>query len=139
MTLVGHGSLFFGFGGKVIHVDPFGKLPRYGTLPRADLVLITPAHGDRLDAAALAAVREPETRILVALACDGKVEAARLLRNGETTAVHGITVEVVPAHSLVHKRSDASPFHPRGKGTATSPPSGRRGSTSRATRRASRR
>ena len=45
ITFVGHGSLFFTFGGKVIHVDPFGKLADYSTLPKADLVLITHAHG----------------------------------------------------------------------------------------------
>jgi L-ascorbate metabolism protein UlaG (beta-lactamase superfamily) len=116
VTFVGHGSLIFGFDGKVIHVDPFGKLADYGTLPKADLVLITHAHGDHLDAAALAAVRMPETSILVAPACEGKVEGAKLLRNGETATVDGITVEAVPAYNLVHKRPDGSPFHPKGEG-----------------------
>jgi L-ascorbate metabolism protein UlaG (beta-lactamase superfamily) len=116
VTFVGHGSLFFGFGGKVIHVDPFGKLADYGTLPKADLVLITHAHGDHLDAAALTAVRKPETRILVAPACVGKVEGATVLGNGEKTTVLGVTVEAVPAYNLVHKRPDGTPFHPKGEG-----------------------
>ncbi len=116
VTFVGHGSLFFGFGGKVIHVDPFGRLADYGTLPKADLVLITHAHGDHLDAGALAAVLTPQTRILVAPACKGKVEGATVLANGETTSLLGVTVEAVPAYNLVQKRPDGTPFHPKGEG-----------------------
>jgi L-ascorbate metabolism protein UlaG (beta-lactamase superfamily) len=116
VTFVGHGTLLFGFGGKVIHVDPYGKLADYATLPKADLVLITHAHGDHLDAAALAAVRKPETLILVAPACKGKVEGATVLENGENRTVLGLTVEAVPAYNLVHKRPDGTPFHPRGEG-----------------------
>lgn len=116
VAFVGHGSLFFGFGGKVIHVDPFGKLADYGALPKADLVLITHAHGDHLDAAALAAIRKPETRILVAPACEGKVEGATVLRNGEKATLLNVGVEAVPAYNLVHKRPDGTPFHPRGEG-----------------------
>jgi L-ascorbate metabolism protein UlaG (beta-lactamase superfamily) len=116
VTFVGHGSLFFGFGGQVIHVDPFGKLADYATLPKADVVLVTHAHGDHLDAAALAAVRKPGTRVLVARACEGKVEGATVLANGERASVAGVTVEAVPAYNLVHKRPDGSPFHPKGEG-----------------------
>ena len=116
VTFVGHGSLFFGFGGKVIHVDPFSRLADYGALPKADLVLITHGHGDHLDAAALAAIRKPETRILVAPACEGKVEGATVLRNGEKATLLNVGVEAVPAYNLVHKRPDGTPFHPRGEG-----------------------
>jgi len=116
VTFVGHGSLIFGFGGKVIHVDPFGKVADYATLPKADVVLITHAHGDHLDAAALAAVRKPETRLLVAPACEGKVEGATILRNGETATLAGFTVEAIPAYNLVHKRPNGTPYHPKGEG-----------------------
>jgi len=116
VTFVGHGSLIFGFGGKVIHVDPFGKLADYTKLPKADLVLITHAHGDHLDATALAAIRKPDTRILVAKACAGKVDGATALQNGETQTLAGVTVEAVPAYNLVHTRPDGTPFHPKGEG-----------------------
>ena len=116
VTFVGHGSLYFGYAGRVIHVDPFGKLADYGTLPKADLVLITHAHGDHLDAAALAAVRKPETRILVAPACAGKVEGATVLENGQMTTLQGVTVEAVPAYNVANKRPDGTPFHPKGEG-----------------------
>lgn len=116
VTFVGHGSLFFGFGGKVIHIDPFGKLADYTTLPKADLVLITHAHGDHLDATALAAIRKADTRILVSPACAGKIDGATVVGNGETATVLGLTVEAVPAYNLVHKRPDGTPFHPKGEG-----------------------
>ena len=116
VTFVGHGSLYFAFGGKVIHVDPFGRLTDYGALPKADLVLVTHAHQDHLDAAAIAAIRKPGTRLLVAPACEGKVEGATVLRNGESATLLGVTVEAVPAYNLVHKRPDGTPFHPKGEG-----------------------
>ena len=34
ITFIGHGSLIFTYGGKVIHVDPFSKLADYSTLPK---------------------------------------------------------------------------------------------------------
>jgi L-ascorbate metabolism protein UlaG (beta-lactamase superfamily) len=116
VTFVGHGSLVFEHGGRVIHVDPWGKLADYGTLPKADVVLVTHAHGDHLDPVALAAIRKPGTRVVVAPACEGKVDGATVLGNGETAALPGLTVEAVPAYNLVHTRPDGSPFHPKGEG-----------------------
>ena len=117
ITFVGHGSLFFRFGGKVFHVDPYGKLADYATLPKADVVLLTHAHGDHLDPAALAAVRTVTTKLVVAPACKGKVEGATVLPNGEATTVEEVRVEAVPAYNLVAKRPDGSPFHPKGEGS----------------------
>ncbi|MCL4807401.1 MAG: MBL fold metallo-hydrolase [Thermoanaerobaculia bacterium] len=116
VTFVGHGSLCFRFAGKVLHVDPYGKLADYSTLPKADVVLITHAHGDHLDPAALAAVLTPATKLVVAPACAGKFEGATVLRNGEATTVEGVPVQAVPAYNLVAKRPDGSPFHPKGEG-----------------------
>jgi L-ascorbate metabolism protein UlaG (beta-lactamase superfamily) len=39
-------------------------------------VLITHSHGDHLDPAALAAIRRPDTQVVVAPDCEGKVEGA---------------------------------------------------------------
>lgn len=116
VTFVGHGTLIFGYGGKAIHVDPFGKLADYATLPKADLVLITHAHGDHLDPGALAAIRRPDTPVVVAPDCEGKVEGAVVLQNGERKTLAGIEVAAVPAYNLVHVRPDGMPYHPRGRG-----------------------
>jgi L-ascorbate metabolism protein UlaG (beta-lactamase superfamily) len=116
VTFVGHGSLVFAQGGKTIHVDPWGKLADYSTLPKADLVLITHSHGDHLDPAALAAIRRPDTLVVVAPDCEGKVEGAIVMANGEHETVAGVEIAAVPAYNLVHKRPDGTPFHPRGRG-----------------------
>ena len=116
ITFVGHGTLILGLGGKVIHVDPFGKLADYATLPKADLVLITHGHGDHLDAKALAAIRTPGTTVIVAGICEGKVEGAVVMRNGEERVVAGIPIAAVPAYNIQNKRPDGTPFHPKGEG-----------------------
>jgi len=116
ITFIGHGTLMLGYGGKVIHVDPFARLADYSKLPKADLVLITHAHGDHLDPAALAAVRTPATTVIVAPVCEGKVEDATVLRNGEATQAAGLRIEAVPAYNIVHTRPGGGPYHPKGEG-----------------------
>ena len=116
ITFIGHGTLMLGYGGKVIHVDPFARLADYSKLPKADLVLITHAHGDHLDPAALAAVRTPATTAIVAPVCEGKVEGATVLRNGEATQAAGLRIEAVPAYNIVHTRPGGGPYHPKGEG-----------------------
>jgi L-ascorbate metabolism protein UlaG (beta-lactamase superfamily) len=116
ITFIGHGSLSFTFGGKVIHVDPYGEVAEYASLPKASLVLITHAHGDHLDPAALAAIRTADTAVVVSPACEGKVEGAIVLRNGDSRSVLGIPITAVPAYNIAHKRPDGTPFHPKGEG-----------------------
>ena len=116
ITFIGHATLMFEFGGKVIHVDPWSKLADYAKLPKADLILITHAHGDHLDPAAIEALRKPETEIVVSPVVDDRVPGCRVLANGETATVQGVKVEAVPAYNLVHMRSEGVPFHPKGEG-----------------------
>ena len=44
ITFIGHGTLMFTFGGKVIHIDPWTQLADYSKLPKADLILATHEH-----------------------------------------------------------------------------------------------
>jgi L-ascorbate metabolism protein UlaG (beta-lactamase superfamily) len=97
-------------------VDPFARVADYASLPKADLVLVTHVHGDHLDPAAIAAIRKPETLVVVAPDCEGKLEGASILKNGEQKTVAGISLAAVPAHNLVHKRPDGTPFHAPGRG-----------------------
>jgi len=105
ITFVGHGSLVFEHGGKVVHVDPFGRLTDYGALPKADLILVTHHHGDHLDPEAIAKLRTERTELVLTAEC------ARTVEGGT-----GFEIEAVPAYNQVHKRDNGEPFHPRGEG-----------------------
>ncbi|MFZ5788052.1 MAG: MBL fold metallo-hydrolase [Acidobacteriota bacterium] len=116
ITFVGHGTLVLTHAGKVTHVDPWSKLADYATLPKADLVLITHAHRDHLDPAALAAVRTATTEVVAATGCREKVEGAKFVANGESTVAAGVKVDAVPAYNIVGVRSAGMPYHPKGEG-----------------------
>ena len=116
ITFIGHGSLYFTFDGKVIHVDPFGQLTDYGQLPQADLVFVTHEHFDHLDSAALEKVRGPQTVVVANPAAADQISGCRAMKNGDVRTVDGITIEAVPAYNLVHKRDNGQPVHPTGGG-----------------------
>jgi L-ascorbate metabolism protein UlaG (beta-lactamase superfamily) len=116
ITCIGHGTLMFTFGGKVIHVDPVGQYADYGNLPKADLILITHEHRDHLDLKAVAALRQPGTKIVLNQAAAGQVPGGLVMKNGEVKTMAGLPIATVPAYNLVHKRENGEPFHPKGQG-----------------------
>ncbi len=116
ITFLGHGSLILSARGTVVHVDPYGKVADYPSLPKADLVLVTHEHQDHLDPAALAAVRTKQTRVVASAAAAARIEGATALDYGATVTVAGVAVAAVPAYNIRHSRSPGVPFHPRGRG-----------------------
>jgi len=116
ITFIGHGSLMFTFGGKVIHVDPVSKEADYARLPKADLILVTHQHGDHLDAKAVDILRTGKTVLVMTEACAQQVKGGMVMKNGEVKNVGGLKIEAVPAYNLVHMRSEGKPFHPKGEG-----------------------
>lgn len=116
ITFIGHASLVLEHGATVIHVDPFGKLADYRTLPKADLVLVTHEHFDHLDREAIAAVSTGETTILCNAASAREGLKGIVMKNGDTKKAAGVTVEAVPAYNIVHTRPDGVPYHPKGVG-----------------------
>jgi L-ascorbate metabolism protein UlaG (beta-lactamase superfamily) len=116
ITFIGHGTLMFTFGGRVIHVDPVGQYADYGKLPKADLILITHEHRDHLDPKVVETLRKPDTRIVVNQAGASQVAGGTVMKNGEVKTVAGLKIEAVPAYNLVHKRESGEPFHPKGRG-----------------------
>jgi L-ascorbate metabolism protein UlaG (beta-lactamase superfamily) len=116
ITFLGHGTLMMTFGGKTIHVDPYGEAGDYSSLPKADLIFITHEHFDHLDPAALKAIMKPETTVVATKACIGELPKAIIMANGDTRTVLGLPVEAVPAYNVAHKRPDGNPFHPKGSG-----------------------
>ena len=116
ITFLGHGSLMMTFGGKTIHVDPYGDVADYGSLPLADLVLVTHDHFDHLDPAALKVILKPATTVVASKSCAAKLHGAIILANGEARTVLDLPIEAVPAYNIAHKRPDGDPFHPKGAG-----------------------
>ena len=118
LTFIGHGTLMFQHQGKVIHVDPVGREGDYTSLPDADLILVTHEHGDHLDLEAISQIMKTGsgTSIVVSASCEGQINDARVMRNGDEAVVAGYSVEAVPAYNRVHMRSEGQPYHPRGNG-----------------------
>jgi L-ascorbate metabolism protein UlaG (beta-lactamase superfamily) len=116
ITFIGHGTLMFGFGGKIIHVDPWTKLADYSQMPKADLILLTHEHRDHLDPAALDIVRTEKTSLVITKTCSSKIDGGIVMENGDVRTVDGLKIEAVPAYNIVHMRSAGTPFHPKGVG-----------------------
>jgi len=116
ITFIGHGSLMFNFGGKVIYVDPYSKLADYGKLPKADIILITHEHRDHLDPAAIEKIRTEKTQIILTEIGAKQLGGGTVMKNGDSRSVDGLTIEAVPAYNIVHKRESGEPFHPKGNG-----------------------
>ncbi len=116
VTCVGHGTLIFTYGGKVIHVDPWSKLSDYSKLPKADLIVLTHEHQDHLDADALSKVRTDKTVVVLPEICSSKVQGGLVMHNGDVKTVGNIKIEAVPAYNLMHMREPGKPFHPKGIG-----------------------
>jgi len=116
ITLVGHGTLMFTFGGKIIHIDPVFQQADYNDMPEADLILVTHEHGDHLDPAAIKVIRKENTEIVLTEICAQQVKDGIVMKNGDVKTVLGLKIEAVPAYNIVHKRSNGEPFHPKGNG-----------------------
>jgi L-ascorbate metabolism protein UlaG (beta-lactamase superfamily) len=116
VTFLGHGTLMFQWGGKVVHVDPWTRQGDYDALPKADLILVTHEHTDHLDGSAIKKIRKDGTAIGASLKASGTLDGAVVLKNGESKELAGILVDAVPAYNREHKRPDGEPFHPQGVG-----------------------
>jgi len=116
IIFIGHGTLIFTFNGKIIHVDPYGKLADYSTLPKANIILITHEHGDHFDLTAIEKLRTEKTQLILTETCAEKISDGMVMKNGEVQTVQGIKIEAVPAYNIIHKRDNGQPFHPQGVG-----------------------
>ena len=116
ITFIGHGTLMFTFGSKVIHIDPWGKLADYSACPKADIILITHEHGDHLDPDVIEMLRTDSTDLVLTETCAEKITGGMIMKNGDVDTVQGIPIEAVPAYNIVHKRENGQPFHPQGMG-----------------------
>ncbi|MBN2181519.1 MAG: SMP-30/gluconolactonase/LRE family protein [Sedimentisphaerales bacterium] len=113
---IGHGTLMFTFGGKVIDVDPVGREADYSKMPKADIILITHDHGDHLDPETIEIIREEDTKLVITETCAERVSGGIIMKNADTQTIQGLKIEAVPAYNIVHMRSGNNPYHPKGIG-----------------------
>ena len=117
ITFIGHGTLMLVYEGKIIHIDPYGKLADYGKLPKADMILLTHHHGDHLDPAALGMISTPRTTVVLTEKCFQVLGYGSVMQNSDVmTALGSIKIEAVPAYNILHRRDNGQLFHPRGEG-----------------------
>jgi L-ascorbate metabolism protein UlaG (beta-lactamase superfamily) len=116
ITFIGHASLMFEFGGKVIYNDPSAQYGDFTGLPKADLILVAHEHGDHFDPKIIALLSTEKTKMVMTPICATKGARGHVLKNGEETTVDGIRIEAVPAYNIAHVRSPGMPFHPKGDG-----------------------
>jgi len=116
IIFIGHGTLMFSFGGKVVHVDPVSRYADYDKMPKADLILVTHEHGDHLDAGVIETISTEGTTLIYTQLCAERVEGGIVMTNGDARTVEGLKIEAVPAYNIVHERSAGVPYHPQGNG-----------------------
>jgi L-ascorbate metabolism protein UlaG (beta-lactamase superfamily) len=116
VTFVGHGTLYFEFGGKVIHMDPVGQFADYSKMPKADLILVAHEHGDHMDVKAIEAIRTANTKLVYPEVCAAAIQGGTVMKNGDVQTLEGLKIEAVPAYNLAHMRSEGAPYHPKGRG-----------------------
>ena len=102
-------SAFLYRGSRVIYFDPVALS---GTLPPADLILVTHAHSDHWSVADIQKIIGPKTVLVISpnVSASYQVDKALLnipvttLSEGQTTEVNGISIQAVPAYGAGHPR-----------------------------------
>ena len=119
INFVKHGSLFFEFNGKIIHIDPVSRMGDYENYPDADLILITHHHGDHLDLNAIELIKKENTKIILTQKCHELSENLSdviIMKNGDELEINGLKIEAIPAYNIQHTRDNGDPFHMKGEG-----------------------
>ncbi len=116
ITFIGHGTLMMEFNNKVIHIDPVGMFADYSKLPKADMILVTHAHGDHLDVNVIKMLKKEATIVVLTESCKEKYSDGLVLKNGDSVNYFDIDVDAVPAYNIKHMQSEGNPFHPKGEG-----------------------
>ena len=113
ITFIKHASLLLRLpDGSHVYVDPVDEYADYGSLPKADAILITHSHYDHFDMTAIGKIATPSTKIV----CDRTTSEAFghdciTMTPGMTShPLEGLDVEAVPAYNISDGRLQ---FHPR--------------------------
>lgn len=112
-----HGSVKMKLGHEWVYVDPVtdGVQPTtdFTAMPKADLILVTHAHHDHLDAKAIQQLTKAGTTLVVnGESCEKLGGKGTMMKNGESRTFGRLQVDAVPAYNT---SADKQQFHPRGR------------------------
>ncbi len=110
ITFLGHASLVFEFGGKLLYIDPVKQYGDFSKFPKADLVLITHEHGDHLDSASIATLRKDDTKIMLNESSRKKLGYGETAEHGTHLQVADFSFHAVPAYNVSAGRTN---YHPK--------------------------
>ena len=100
ITSIANYSVRFTFNGKVIDVDPVGRVADYSQLPKADVILVTHLGPDHVDPATVKSLSTDKTALIVCPQCWLDLPNGTIMINGETKTVAGLKIEAVPAYNI---------------------------------------
>ena len=83
------------------------------------VILVTHTHTDHLDPRVIAALRTPQTRIIVPPAAKGMlldVRGAETIANGGRITIGDVTIDAVPMYNTTSESQQGPVFHPKGRG-----------------------
>jgi L-ascorbate metabolism protein UlaG (beta-lactamase superfamily) len=111
-----HASVLLGWDGKAIYVDPTSSAISDERLPQADVVFVTEARFDHLDAVAVARLTRPGTLVVGPPEVAKAIHVDVVLRNGDTSRVLGAVVTAVPMYNVVRGPAPGLRYHDKGRG-----------------------
>lgn len=112
INLLGHASMYFEFGGKIIQVDPCGQFADYSLLPKADIIFITHHHPDHLDTSAVSKIMKDGSEIILTKPAYDMLGKGTVMGNYESKNLGVVSVETVPAYNTTEGREI---YHPKGR------------------------
>jgi L-ascorbate metabolism protein UlaG (beta-lactamase superfamily) len=111
-TPIKHATFVLQSDRTTIYVDPVGEVADFSAFPVADLILITHIHKDHLAPELVAALKQGKTKVMGPPSVVEQLGYGIAIRNGETTEMLGMGIEVIPAYNTTAERLK---FHPKGR------------------------
>ena len=116
VEVLGHASVRFGIGDKIIYADPYSEVHDFAGNPKADLILITHNHYDHYDEKAFSEIETPDTTFVVSTNVGPVDDRYIVLANDQFCTWEGIQITAVESYNINRRNPDGDLFHPRGVG-----------------------
>jgi len=111
-----HAAVLFGWAGHAIYVDPTSPAIADAALPLADVIFVTEARFDHLDAVAVARLTRPGTIVVGPPMVAEKTHVDVVMQNGDTRDVLGVVATAVPMYNLERGPGPGLLYHDKGRG-----------------------